>query len=356
MAALGWPSPLSDDDRGGDARYDVYLQEGAAPAVVPDEIPTGGAWDRASAFSVLSPPDVSAGCAFDAAVARTIAGAVALRFDAGVEASVLAMAESHLAASIVDCYVDEDAAIDDFQRDPERSFARSAPDAPAGSMLFARFLDDHHGSGVPGAVLLGLLAVSGQRTPASALEFSNEPDVFDALRSNARSRDKPFEDLLLDFAIARAFVGSRSDGAHLSDVETFGDFGRVRFEWTIPWSTLPRRLAPMRPIEPTGATYLWIDLAGAPEDGELGFVADWELGVLFHWALVKIDASGAEVGRVRIGGINGATHVERTLVGLRGLSGILVVGTNVGSIDRSHPYDPDEPATHPRGYTVMLVK
>jgi hypothetical protein len=34
----------------------------------------------------------------------------------------------------------------------------------------------------------------------------------------------------------------------------------------------------------------------------------------------------------------------------------LVVGTNAGSIDRSHPYDPDEPKTHPRGYTVMLVK
>ena len=45
-------------------------------------------------------------------------------------------------------------------------------------------------------------------------------------------------------------------------------------------------------------TYLWLDLAGAPPDAELTFVADWELPAVFRWSLVKVDKNGAEAGRV----------------------------------------------------------
>ncbi|WP_281326222.1 hypothetical protein [Polyangium sp. 6x1] len=358
MTALGLPLPLPDDARGGDARYDIYLDEGALPpSTVPDGIATGDAWDRAAAFSVLPPPDPAAGCAFDADLTRALAHASALRLDAGAEPSAIAMASSELAATIVDCGLVDAAAVDDFQRAPERALtALASPDEPSGAFLFARFLDENYGTGVPSGVLWGLLAVAGQRTEPSALHFANEPDVFDALRSNARARDKPFEDLLLDFAIDRAFVGSRSDGGHLADVERFGDFGRVRFEWSVAYDSLPRRLAPLRPIESTGTTYLWLDLQGAPEDAEITFAADWELGVFFHWALVKIDRAGAEVGRVVLAGINGATHADRTIRDLRGLAGLLVVGVNAGSIDRSHPFDPDEGPDLPRAYTVTLYK
>ncbi|MDI1429979.1 hypothetical protein [Polyangium sorediatum] len=358
MTALGLPLPLPDDDRGGDARYDLYLVEGALPPfTVPDGIATGGAWDRAAAFTVLPPPDPAAGCEFDAAVTRALAHASVLRLDAGAEPSAMGMVGTELAATIVDCGLVDAAAVDDFQRAPERSLtALASPDEPTGAFLFARFLDEHYGRGVPTGVLWGLLAVAGQRTEASALHFANEPDLFDALRSNARAHEKPFEDLLLDFAVDRAFVGSRSDGGHLVDVERFGDFGRVRFEWAVAYDTLPRRLAPLRPIEATGATYLWLDLQGAPEDAEITFAADWELGVFFHWTLVKIDHAGAEVGRATIAGINGATHADRTIRDVRGLAGLMVVGVNVGSIDRSHPFDPDEGPELPRAYTVTFYK
>ncbi|MRG92928.1 hypothetical protein [Polyangium spumosum] len=358
MIALGLPLPLPDDGRGGDARYDLYLVEGAsAPFTVPDGITTGLAWDRAAAFSVLPPPDPAAGCDVDAAITRALVHASVLRLDAGAEASAITMAGAELSAAIDDCGLLDAAAVDDFQRAPERALTTLRdPGAPAGSFLFARFLDDHYGTGVPSGVLLGLLAVAGQRTPPSALHFHNEPDVFDALRSNTRAREKPFEDLLLDFAVHRAFVGSRSDGGHLSDVDRFGDFGRVRFEWSVPYDSLPRRLAPLRPIEATGATYLWLDLKGAPEDAAITFAADWELGVFFHWSLLKIDAAGMEVGRVSIAGINGATHAEREIRDVRGLAGLLVVGVNVGSIDRSHPFDPDLGPGLPRSYTVTLYR
>jgi hypothetical protein len=182
----------------------------------------------------------------------------------------------------------------------------------------------------------------------------NEPDVFDALRSTLKDRGGSLDNLLLDFAVARAFTGSRSDGAHLAGTEPFGAFGRVRFEWAVPFATLPRRLAPEQPVEPTGATFLWLDLVGAPKGAELTFVAEWELGCVFRWSLVKVDREGAEAGRIDVAGIYGATRAERTVV-VDDLAGLLVVGVNAGSLDRSQPFDPDV-ATAPSGYLVTLFK
>jgi hypothetical protein len=75
-------------------------------------------------------------------------------------------------------------------------------------------------------------------------------------------------------------------------------------------------------------------------------VADWELDVLFRWALVKVDRDGREVGRVTVAGVFGNTHAEQTVVGLDNLAGVLVVGVNAGSMDRSRPFDPDEAPFH----------
>jgi hypothetical protein len=83
-------------------------------------------------------------------------------------------------------------------------------------------------------------------------------------------------------------------------------------------------------------------------------VADWELDVLFRWALVKVDRDGREVGRVTVAGVFGNTHAEQTVVGLDNLAGVLAVGVNAGSMDRSRPFDPDEGPFMPRSYTVTL--
>ncbi len=136
-------------------------------------------------------------------------------------------------------------------------------------------------------------------------------------------------------------MGTRDDGLHLEDAARFGDLGRVRVERSVPVSTLPRRVAPATPLEPTGATDFWVDVSGAPKDAELTFVAEWEVGVLFRWALVKIDANGAEVGRAELAGVNGDTRAEKTIVDIQNLSGILVVGVNAGehrpAVTRSTP-------------------
>jgi len=64
----------------------------------------------------------------------------------------------------------------------------------------------------------------------------------------------------------------------------------------------------------------------------------------------------AEVGRQDVAGVYGASHAEKTVLGLDGLAGVIVVGVNAGSDDRAHPFDPDEQPLMPHSYTVTLVK
>jgi len=355
--ALGLPAPLSDGNLGGSSAYDVYLIPGAEPAVTAGDVPlSSDDWDRTSAYTILAPPSPRSGCEAAFTVAQAVAHAVALRFDAGAEAGTLAMASSYLASLAAPCAPVELAAMDDFQRHPERSFVAGDPDRPDGALLFPWFLDESWGKGGPGRVISSLLALVTQKTAPGAWEWHNQPDVFAALRAIMHDRSSTLDNLLLDFAVARAFVGSRSDGAHLADVERFGELGRVRFEWAVPYDSLPRRLAPGAPIEAMGMTYLWLDTSSAPPGAELTFVGDWELPSVFRWALVKVDRSGAEAGRVDVVGVFGANHAERSVVKLDGMAGVLVVGVNAGSMDRSHPFDPDEQPLMPHAYTVTLAK
>lgn len=356
--ALGLPAPLGDAGLGGTAGYDIYLLASeTAPSTTSDLIARGHGFDSQSAFTILPPPPAPfTSCFAPNAVAQGIARAVLLRFDAGVEEGTSAMTSTYLASLAAECSLADLAAVDDFQRAPERALTSWSADAPAGSLLFPWFLDDVYGQSTPAKVVTTLISVAAQHTKPGAWEWSNEPDLFDTLRINMKARESSLDAMLLDFAIARAFVGTRSDAMHLTGTERFGDFGRVRFEWAVPFASLPRRLAPTRPLEPTGATYLWVDCADAPAGAELTFLADWELPSIFRWSLIKIDKTGAENGRVDIAGVYGDRHVERTVVGLGGLAGLLVVGVNAGSTDRGHPFDPDEAPFMPHSYTVTLAK
>ncbi|MEO7331937.1 MAG: hypothetical protein ABI193_25395 [Minicystis sp.] len=357
-AALGLPAPLPDDVLGGSAAFDLYLSTApdTRPLTTIDLLARGRGLDTQSAFTILPVPRLPTSCQSRDEVARAVAQAIALRLDPGIEDGALSMTASYLASLTTDCSLVDLAAVDDFQQHPERALSAGSPLAPDGAFLFPAYLDATFGQGAPGALITALLFVAGQRTPPGAWAWNNEPDLFDALRVNARTRDATLDQLLLDFAVARAFVGSRSDDTHLPDVRRFGDLGRVRFEWSLPYDTLPRRVAPSRPLDPTGMTYLWVDLASAPPDSALTMAVDWELPSIFRWTLIKVDKDGAEAGRIDIAGVYGDSHAERTVSKLTDLAGILVVGVNAGSIDRGHPFDPDETPFMPHGYTLTLAR
>ncbi|MBI4703654.1 MAG: hypothetical protein HY744_21290 [Deltaproteobacteria bacterium] len=351
---LDLPPPLPDAGLGGSPAYDVYLDP-AATAALTHADPVLERDDRASAFGVAPVPRAAGGiCGFELDVARLVAEAILAGLDAALHPAVRAMHASYLASLVAPCTPVEAEAIDRAQRAPELGLAAQEAGF-AGTLLFPAYLDYAYGRGAPGALMTALVAASGQRTPPEAAALRDEPDVFDSLRVAARDRERTLDDILLEFAVARAFVGDRADGAHLPPTERYGSFGRVRFEWSVPFSTLPRRLAPAQPVYATGASYLWLDLDGAPADAQLRLLIEWEESFVLHAAIVKVDRRGREVGRILLPGVYGSTEEARTVADLADLAGLLLVVANMGADSRSQPFDPDDGPGMPASYLVTLA-
>lgn len=356
LRALGLPPPLLDGTLGGSPAFDLYwLDREASESSIRterDELRIGEL-DRASAFAILTGrPE---GCARRNLLARAIASATGFRLDAAETPAIRESRAAYFAEIVAPCDAITRPLVDDFQRHPERAiFSNAAP--PETGLLFPWFLDATLGTGFPARLPFALTAISQQQTPLGSFTFRDEPDVFDALRASLAARTPPrkLSDLLLDFAIARAFVGDRDDGTHLPETRWLGKEGRVRFEWAASFASLPRTLAPAFPIEPTGASYVWVDLEGAPTGARITFRAKWEPPVLFRWAIVRVREDGTEASRVVVPGQVGTTEAVQTVEAIDGLAGLLIVGTNAGEIGHERPFDPDEQPAEPHGYEVTI--
>ncbi len=376
LDALKLPRPRFDGTRGGDGRFDIYLTPSADDARVVADVGGSDAFsDATTAFAVL-PATSHGGCDEAQLVARAVSEAMLLGLDGAADRGVVSMSASYLATLAAPCDIAETEAVDVFQRAPDRCLVGAnastviaeeavtqvrEPDlalhsAVPGSFLFPRFLDERFGSQAPGTIVASLFAVSAHKSSVDAPYWVDDPSFFDALRSTLRSQKTTFGQTMLDFAVDRAFVGSRSDGMHMQDVAGFGELGRVRFEWAPTYASMPRRLAPARPLDALGSTYIWLDLASAPEKAEVTFVAEWEVPFLFRWALVKVDKSGADAGRIDVAPVFGQFRAEKTVRDVDGLAGLLIVGVNDGEWSKAQPFDPGEPRLDPKSYLVTLYR
>lgn len=353
LAALRLPGPLPDTPRGGDGRLDVYL-DGNEPTVAHgDAGVTGTGFDRASAF-VVAPARGIVGCADAQQLAAAVAEAALLGRDAALEPSSLAMLADHTSTLLEPCTTREMDAIDLAQRGPERTFVGELGASGPGSFLFPRLLEEKYGTGEPGKLTFALAAIAAQRSATGPLV--DEPDPFDSLRITQQANKSSLADSVLELMVARAFLGSRSDETQLADVAKYGSFGRVRFEWSVPHASLPRRLAQTRPVEPLGAAYIWLDLEGASPDAELTFLAEWEEPVAFRWALVKVDDKGSPIATLEVVPVLGQTKIEKTVRDLSGTRGLVIVGVNEGEARRDEPFDPGQPREAPHGWVVSLYR
>lgn len=262
-------------------------------------------------------------------------------------------------------------AIDRFQANPQLSFlGRERTRESEGAALFFHFLDRRLGSGRRGVLPAALVQMSrrvtasGPQPDAGAAstaqwprgQWNNEPDSLDVLRRAFVERTQTFDDFLLDFAVWRAFLGSRDAGTNAPELLWLGDAGRVRFEWSLKASSLPRRVAPLRPIEPLGSTYLWLEMDRVTLGKTLAFQAEWELPAALRWTVVAIDASGRAVQRYDLPYVQNATSAERTIENQQDAAAFLIVGTSVGGVDLAHPIDPDHEPLEPHGFTVYLAE
>jgi hypothetical protein len=352
---IGLPAPVPDDLMGGSDSFDLYLTEGAGEWYrLGFEVPYALPNDRAATFGLLN-PKLSDGCWRRTAIYRLVFSAAFAAIDAAETGGFFASSASYLASAVTGCTLPLLQGVAQAQREPERALLPVVPpDAPDASPLLPWYLDEAFGAGPPGTFLAALWHLGTQRTLPEAARFHNQPDLFATLAALAKGKKKNLADVLIDAAVARAFLGDREDGAHLPETKVFGSFGHVRFDAVYPYGSLPRRLA-FTPLDPTGAVYLWIDLQGAPADARLALQADWEQPVTIRWAAVRIDKQGREVSRVDVTWEPHVYHMERQVLALDSLVGVLLVGINVGEVAPGHPFRSDEAPYEPHGGTLFVA-
>ena len=354
---LNLPPPLLDGSDGAAASLDLFLVGGSdEPLEVRRGLVSEGgsdAFDSATAYCLAGSEAVD----LRRAATLCVGEAVAWRLAPSETPFVKRAYATHLWHVVGAPGAPDFEAIDELQANPQRAVVNSELNTVAeGSSLFLDYLsyrvESSSGTRLPTAIM----SLSASSTEADAWRWNNEPDIFDVVRASFQDVGMP--KLLLDFAVARAFLGDRDEGTQMPPSRWTGAFGRVRFDWHLPWSSLPRHVASLRPIEPTGSTYLWLDLSDLPEaDREtagLGFRASWETPGSFAWSLVKVDANGGIMGRIDLPYLERAGEVETSLASLRGVAAIIVVGTNLGGLN-AHPFDPDAAPFEPRGCTVYLA-
>jgi hypothetical protein len=353
--ALGLPAPLADMGLGSTPGLDLYLLADASldVSVAPD--PPVASDDRRSAFCVARP----AARELERQATLCVAEAVLLGLDAA-ETPFIRRGIATYWWSLVGMPSARDFdAVDFAQANPQLCLAsreRGTPDASAGAALFFDYLDARLGTGQRGLLPAALLQISRGATPPGRLRFDNEPDVFDVLYRAFATSSQGFADFMLGFAVERAFVGSRDPGQRHAQLGWLGDAGRVRFDWVLQASSLPRRVAPRRPLEPMGAAYLWLDLDRVTLGKQLAFRAEWETPGVFRWSLVSVDARGQPLRRFDLPLVKSAHSAERTLDDVDGAVGVLIVGINLGGIDLAHPFDPDHEPFEAHGFTVYVTE
>ena len=134
-----------------------------------------------------------------------------------------------------------------------------------------------------------------------------------AASKSALSTGSTVHDLWLDFAVARAFLGSADDGLHLPELRTLGDSARVTLDWDVPWPDRPRRLAPRVPVSPTGASYV-AKTAHSPKSTSVVFSVDG--AKTFHKWPVRVKQINAEGRDVWVDATpDMITHIRWTLSG-----------------------------------------
>jgi hypothetical protein len=355
VSTLGWPKPLSDGSFGGNKALDFYLVPHLANEVsVSADAPSLDLdHDAASAFVRLDPSLPSA-CYRPFRIAQAVARAGIYAVDASANDAFANAVATSLAHDLVPCAAAEWSAIDDEQATPEQAITAIGKGLSRSSFLFPTFLQTKYGEPASVDLLHAIFVVSSGRTSPGLDRYRDEPDAFDVLRKLGKDRDSSLSEMLLEYGISRAFLGNRDDGLRSYDSSSLGRFGRIRFDWSIPYKSLPRSLSPRGAIDPTGAVYLWVDLKDRPKDSGLGLRVQWEDTAIYRFAILQIGADGSEVARTVPVTLDRSTGVEANVEHMEQAVGAIVVGVNVGALDREFEFDPDEIPYTPTNCVVSL--
>ncbi|HEY0469374.1 MAG TPA: hypothetical protein VGC79_34530 [Polyangiaceae bacterium] len=355
VGALNLPAPLADDGHGGSDALDWYLSGERRELATERDALSLDTLHRAAAFCVSGVSDDTLW--LERSATACVGEAIAKRLDPGEVPAIQRAYASELWWLTGSIGALDVQAVDDAQAHPERALvARSAPANSAAATLFFEFMESARSSQASGGLVTSLLSASASATPGGAFEWNNEPDVFDVLRHSLDEDTAKTATLLSDYAVSRAFLGDRDDGTHPPFLEWAGAFARPRYDWTIKFSSLPRRVRASRPIEPTGLELIWIDLDEVPIGVSLGFESEWEAPVSFKWRLISVDDQGREMARVDVPFQERGRSAEGRVVNLTGVRAVLAIGINMGGVDLAHPFDPDQDPFEAQSCTAYFAR
>jgi hypothetical protein len=267
------------------------------------------------------------------------------------------------ASAQVDPSVEADArvytAYDDAQREPGKPLlSREVSIRSEASAAFWAFVDSAWGVDGRGKLPLAMAHMASAALPQTVPhpEWRNVPDELDVLRHALDNDPVRVSEFWTEWSLSRAFWGARASGTHAPELRGLGDAGRIGFDWALDYSSLPRHLAGPNPVYPLSAAYVWVGLDSVPLNATLAFRAEWEAPIAFAWVVVSVDEQGREMNRWRLPYLERATSAEITIVNFEAASGLLLIGTNLGAVDVSHPFDPDQEPWEPHGYSVYLTQ
>jgi hypothetical protein len=354
VQVLALPAPLADDGHGGSDALDWYLDDTHGALVTERDAVGLAEFDRAAAFCVSGGSEDDFLLERDATLC--VAEAIAKRLAPGEIPTVQRAFATELwwltgRVTALDVEV-----VDDAQAHPERAVAARSAEFNAGATLLLDFLETARSAQDSAGLSTSLFAAAADQTAPGAFEWNDEPDVFDVLRHSLDEDTGQLATLLGQYAVSRAFLGDRDDGAHPPYEAWAGSFGRVRYDWTIAFSSLPRRVRASRAIEPSGIEMAWVDLDEVPIGVSLGFESEWEAPVAFHWTLVSVDDHGQEMARVEVPFQERGRSAEGRVVNLTGVRAVLAIGVNIGGIDLGHPFDPDLDPFEPQSCTLYFAR
>jgi hypothetical protein len=335
------PRPLPDGGEGGDPRLDVYLLPGNAQfsdglAVGHDALDRPSDRDAAPAFVAISEELVrSGGCALPATATRAIVRASADGLDLAEDPIVVDGFARHMAELAAPCSALDRMA--EIQKTPWRSMVAT----PFGPQLLARTLDVQRGVGF-GAVVPGLFSMAighhGVVIPKpdddlGPAHFQDDPSIFDVLSASLTDANYSLDELYLD-------VGSVRARAAIPPA----------WEWDLKASSLPRRFAIRRGIEPTGYTFFRIEV---DKHSSIEMDIAWEQGARFLWRIIELDAAGKVVYEMPVTRLETARKLTVEVRHLENVKTLILVGFNAGDPARL-PWRSTEPPAQGHGYEIGI--
>lgn len=215
--------------------------------------------------------------------------------------------------------------------------------SPLRSARFFRYLGVRSDRAVATSGYLAL-TLAATETPGGSLRYTAEPDLADVIRAthgHDRNEVARFYD---DFARWSFFDAER---------QSFP----LSIEWEIDGQSLPRSVAFSRPLEPTGSVYAMVSLPESMRREVIGFRASCETPVSYVWSVTRLDGRNEEISSFPLTFQERNPDASGRVLPVPGMEKLLVVGTNLGGVALTHPFDPDHGPheTHGCRLTVDVV-